>query len=103
MSVFLHKRHAAAEPSKARAFGQGLTFRRTFIPILLTGGLICLVLGALHFAWNSSDNPLGGLPGWLVALLFVFALLLWGLAGMNMAVVRHMMEAQRQPGGRSAR
>jgi len=99
-AVFLHKSDYAIGASKHAAFGQGLTFRRTFIPILLTGGLICIALGVVHFfTWSSGDNPLHGLPTWLVALLFLFAVLLWGLAVMNMMVVKQMLEGKRMPDG----
>lgn len=96
--VFLHKSSEPIGSHKQTGFGRSLKFRRTFIPILLTGGLICLALGAIHFiAWSSGENPLRALPGWLVALLFVFAVVLWGLAIANMLVVKHMLEAEAEP------
>ena len=96
--VFLHKSNAPIGSHKQAGFGRSLRFRRTFIPILLTGGLICLALGTIHFiAWSAGENPLRALPGWLVALLFVFSVALWGLAIANMIVVKQMLEAEAQP------
>jgi hypothetical protein len=95
-SVFLHK-HASKKP-KTVPFGQGLGARRTFIPILLTGGFIMFGLGLLHFIWHADNNPMGGLPPWLVALLFLFGLVLWGMAFANMMTVKHIIDARRAPG-----
>lgn len=96
--VFHHKSTPAGYSQRLGGFGRSLTFRRTFIPILLTGGLICLALATIHFiTWGSGDNPLRGLPGWLVGLLFLFAAVLWGLAVINMMVVKHMLEPKGEP------
>ncbi|HEY8666000.1 MAG TPA: hypothetical protein VIL86_05005, partial [Tepidisphaeraceae bacterium] len=70
-----------------------LKFRRTFIPVLLTGGLILITLGAMHFAMTGQDNAIAGMAVWLAALLLVFGLGLWGLAGANMMVVKHIIES----------
>ena len=93
-SVFLHKPEYAAAPRMRKRLQVGMGFRRTFIPILLTGGLILFVLGALHFAWNADNNPMLGVPGWLVGVMFGVAMLLWVLAAANMLVVRHMLAEQ---------
>ena len=94
-SVFLHKPDYAAKNKKV-AFGQSIRFRQTLIPILLTSGFIMVVLGALHFLWSGENNPLGGLPVWLLAVLFLFGLVLWGAAVANMLSVKHAIDAQRR-------
>jgi hypothetical protein len=95
-SVFLQKPDYAAKKPKAVPFGQSIGARRTFIPILLTGGFIMVALGVLHFVWLADNNPTGGLPVWLVALLFLFGLILWGVAFANMMTVKHLLDAQRR-------
>jgi hypothetical protein len=94
-SVFFHKPDYAAK-NKRPAFGQSVRFRQTSIPILLTSGLIMVVLGALHFLWSGENNPMEGLPVWLIAVLFLFGLLLWGLATANMLSVKAALDAQRR-------
>lgn len=76
--------------STSRAPGRALALRRTLIPILLTAGVILVALGLLRLLWQT-DNPLAGLPAWLVAVMFVFALVLWGLAAVNMLAVKHQL------------
>ena len=92
-SVFFHKPEYATKAKRVPT-GASLKFRRTVIPILLTGGLIMAVLGIVHFAWTGENNPMGGLPVWLVGVLFAFALLLWVLAGANMMAVKQMMQSE---------
>jgi hypothetical protein len=48
----------------------------------------------LHFLWKSENSPVGGLPIWLVAVLFLFGLILWGLTVMNMLVVKQLLDSQ---------
>ena len=93
-SVFFHKPDYAAK-QHAHAFGQSLRFRQTIIPILLTAGLIMIGLATLHFAWRSENNPMGGLPVWLLVLLFVFGAAMWVLAVTNMLVVKQQLDAQK--------
>jgi hypothetical protein len=93
-SVFYHQPEYATKP-KAAPFGQSMGYRQTFIPVLLTAGFIMVVLGALHFLWNSENNPMGGLPIWLVAILFLFGLVMWGLAIANMLTVKQILDAQK--------
>jgi hypothetical protein len=95
-SVFLHKPDYASNKPKPVPFGQSLGARQTFIPILLTGGFIMAAMGVLHFVWHAENNPMGGLPVWLVALLFFLGLVLWGTAFANMMAVKHIVEAQRK-------
>lgn len=95
-SVFLHKPDYAGKKPKGPAFGQSARFRQTFIPILLTGGLIMIGLGALHFLWQAENNPTNGLPVWLVGALFLLGAALWGLAVANMLSVKHILDAQRK-------
>lgn len=64
------------------------------IPILFTAGLIMNALGLLHFLWKSENNPAAGLPIWLVAVVFLFGLSLWGLTVMNMLVVKQLLNSQ---------
>ena len=87
--VFTHRGSGAAARTSSR---KSLSLRRTFIPILLTAGFILFTLGVLRFLWQG-NNPLLGLQPWLVALMFVFALALWGLAALNMLAVKHQIEA----------
>lgn len=94
-SVFFHKPDYAAKP-KRQAFGQSIRFRQTFIPILLTGGFIMIVLALLHFAWTGESNPLSELPTWLLAVLVLFGLILWALAAANMMSVKSALAAQRK-------
>lgn len=94
-SVFLQRPDYASKKPKPVPFGQSVGARRTFIPILLTGGFIMVALGVLHFVWLADNNPTGGLPVWLVALLFLFGLVLWGAAFANMMTVKHLLDAQR--------
>ena len=91
-SVFFHKPEYATKPKQAPV-GSSLKFRRTIIPIALTGGFIMAALGAIHFLWSGENNPMGGLPIWLVSIMFAFALLLWTVAGANMMTVKQMLEA----------
>ena len=85
--VFLHHGTGA---SARRPPARRLSLRRTLIPILLTAGLILFALGLLRFLWTE-NNPLAGLQPWLVAIMFVFALVLWGLAAVNMLAVKHQL------------
>jgi hypothetical protein len=94
-SVFYHKPDYASK-NKKPAFGQSIRFRQTLIPILLTSGFIMVVLGALHFLWSGENNPMGGLPIWLLAVLFLFGLLLWAAAAANMLSVKNALVAQRR-------
>jgi hypothetical protein len=94
-SVFFHQPEYATKP-KHPAFGQSMGFRQTFIPILLTAGFIMVAFGALHFLWNSEDNPMGGLPIWLVVVLLIFGLVMWGLAVANMLAVKQILDAQKK-------
>ena len=94
-SVFFHKPDYASKP-KRQAFGQSIGFRQTLIPILLTGGFIMVVLGLLHFLWSGEGNPLAELPAWLLAALFLFGLVLWGLATANMLSVKAALDRQRK-------
>jgi RsiW-degrading membrane proteinase PrsW (M82 family) len=93
-SVFFHKPDYAAK-QKLNPFGQNLRFRQTFIPILLTAGFIMIGLAALHFLWHSENNPMGGLPVWLLVILFVFGAAMWGLATINMLAVKQQLDAQK--------
>lgn len=94
-SVFFHKPDYAARQA-AKVFGQSVRFRRTVIPILLTAGLVMNGLGALHFLWNNENNPMGGLPVWLLIVLFFFGLATWGLAVANMLVVKQLLDPQKK-------
>jgi hypothetical protein len=94
-SVFLHKPHYASK-AKPKPFGQSIQFRQTLIPVLLTAGFIMITLGVLHFVWSGENNPLSDLPGWLLAVLFLFGAMLWGLAAANMLSVKSAIEAQQR-------
>jgi hypothetical protein len=94
-SVFFHKPDYASRP-KRQAFGHSIGFRQTLIPILLTGGFILIMLGLLHFLWSGEGNPLTDLPGWLLAVLFLFGLMLWGFAAANMMSVKAALDRQRK-------
>jgi hypothetical protein len=85
--VFLHHGTGA---SARRTPARRLSLRRTLIPILLTAGLILFVLGLLRFLWTE-NNPLAGLQPWLVVIMFIFALVLWGLAAVNMLAVKQQL------------
>lgn len=90
--VFMHHGSSAAV-ARASAH-KSLSLRRTFIPILLTAGLILFALGVLRFLWQG-NNPLLGLQPWLVAVMFVFAAALWALAAVNMLAVKHQLESHK--------
>ena len=93
-SVFFHKPAYAAK-QHIKPFGQSLRFRQTVIPILLTAGLIMNGLATLHFVWRSDNNPMGGLPIWLLIVLFIFGLAIWGMAVMNMLAVKQELDARK--------
>ena len=93
-SVFFHKPDYAAK-QHIKPFGQSLRFRQTVIPILLTAGLIMNGLATLHFVWRSDNNPMGGLPIWLLIVLFIFGLAIWGMAVMNMLAVKQELDARK--------
>lgn len=90
--------HHGTGASTRRKAGAHLSLRRTMIPILLTAGLILFVLGLLRFVWQN-DNPLAGLQPWLVFVMFAVALVLWGLAAVNVLAVKHELAGgpQRSP------
>jgi len=91
VSVFLHKPdYAPRPPRKIPSFGHSLETRRTFIPILFTGGLIMIAIAALHFL-GGEGNPFVSLPLWLACVLVAFALLLWGITVTNMLVVKQLL------------
>lgn len=94
-SVFFHKPAYASKP-KRPAFGHSVGFRQTLIPILLTAGFIMVMLGLLHFLWGGDNNPLADLPGWLLAVLFLFGFMLWGFAAANMLSVKAALDRQRK-------
>ena len=52
----------------------------------------------MHFASSSENNPMGGLPLWLTASLFVLGAILWLLMVVNMMVVKQQLEAQEEMG-----
>jgi len=95
-SVFLHKPEYAPKRVKIRVPLVGLKFRQTAIPILLTGGSILIALSALHFLWIADNDPMVGVPGWLVGVMIALGIALWGLAALNMLSVKHML-AQQPP------
>lgn len=92
-SVFLHKPDYAPRRVKSARAGVSLKFRQTFIPILLTGGFILIVLAALHFLWVADNDPMAGIPMWMVGIMIALGLGLWGLAAMNMMAVRQILRA----------
>ena len=90
--VFLHH---ATNPSGRHTPARSLSLRRTLIPILLTAGLILFVLVLLRILWQG-NNPLAGLQPWLISIMFVFALVLWGLAAVNMLAVKHQLASRER-------
>ena len=90
-SVFFKPDYANKPKPKTAGFGQSIGFRQTTIPILFTGGFILIALAALHYLWNADNNPMGGLPVWLTGVMFLFGLVLWGLAVANMMTVKHLI------------
>ena len=71
-----------------------LKFRRTAIPILLTAGAILLAVPALRFVVHP-DSVMATLPLTTCAMLAGAAVLLLGVAAMNMAQVRHQLAAEK--------
>jgi hypothetical protein len=66
-----------------------LVFRRTIIPILLTGGVILAGAGAL-LMFGDEDNALSDLfPGWVPMMFCVLALICLGFGVLNMLAVRN--------------
>ena len=94
-SVFLHKPDYSPRRPKIRTAGLSLGARRTLIPILLTGGFILIVLAGLHFLWVADNDPMAGVPLWLVGLMIVLSLVSWLLAAINMQAVKHLLSTDK--------
>src|SRR5205085_1238349 len=75
---------------------QSLSFRRTVIPILLTGGVMMFVLGSLYYVLPrfaaTADSPLTDLPAWAPFPLFLIGLFFLVLAAVNMLWVKHVLD-----------
>jgi hypothetical protein len=73
-----------------------LKFKRTIIPILLTSGLLLIIFGVSRFI-AGPDSPLSVLPMWLIATVFVMALLLLVFGAMTMLQVKdELMRSQAE-------
>jgi len=89
LSAFLHYR-------SGRTAGRlGLTLRRTFIPVLLTCGVILFVLGALPRCLPV-DNPLSQMPHWLSFILWGAGAFVLAMAAVNMLAVKHLLQSPAQ-------
>ncbi len=66
-------------------------FRRTIIPILLTGGMLMIALGA----WSQVDRNgiLGNLGGGIAILFISLGVVLIVVGALNMLHVKHILEA----------
>ena len=74
--------------SKTRLYEQ-TNFRRTLIPILLTGGMLLLALGA----WSQLDRAgiLGGLGTGIGILFMILGGALLAVGVLNMLQVKHIL------------
>jgi hypothetical protein len=75
-------------------------FRQTMIPLLLTTGALLLATAVLKYMVHP-DALLARLPGWLTVVLAVAAVLVLGVAGLNIAQARRY-QAGVVPGSRPA-
>ncbi len=71
-------------------------FRRTLIPILLTGGVLLISLGS----WSQLDRAgmLGGLGTGVGVLLISLGVVLLGVGVLNMLHVKHILEGSAANG-----
>ena len=94
--AFAPKRKAPTRPvSKVKQpFYATLRFRQTVIPVMLTGGALFLLVG-LSPVLVDTDSPLADLPTALTVSLCAMALVLLGLAVMNMLQVKHQLNEQK--------
>jgi hypothetical protein len=88
-----------ARPSTSAALARAkvakhkrLEFRRTFIPVLLTTGVLMFLFGVAKFLIGD-ESSLSSLPNWMPMVLFAGALVMLGLAAVNMLSVCKEMAA----------
>ena len=72
--------------------------RRTFIPILLTCGVLMPAIGTLKWL-RGPESPFTAWPIWAPIVLFVCGIVLLLLAVANMMQVREMLRRQTGTGG----
>lgn len=87
-----------AASARREPYLRGVEFKRTVIPILLTLGVALPVLGALRYVVGQG-SPLAEFPGWVSYALFATGAVLLALAVMNMAQVKHQLDAARRGAG----
>jgi hypothetical protein len=96
-SVFAPR--AAPRPPVYRHMVQTLAFKRTIIPILLTLGVLCPVLGLLGFLVPST-SPLSVLRGgWFSVPFVLIGLMNLAFAIVTMLQVKHELERQQREYG----
>ncbi|MBV8780705.1 MAG: hypothetical protein JO353_04845, partial [Phycisphaerae bacterium] len=76
-----------------QAIYERLQFRRTLIPILLTGG--ALLLGVSIWSRIAPENALAGLGGGVIATMIAVGVVLVLLGVLNMLHVKHDLDAAR--------
>jgi hypothetical protein len=87
--------HASAAPHRHKARSHkvdldSLEFRRTTIPIFLTGGVLLFVAGILRFIVGT-DAPLSDLPSWMAFVAWGGGAFMIGGAIMNMLRVKNQL------------
>jgi hypothetical protein len=102
LSYLGHGDHHAHHPLHAVVSNavKAQNFRQTMIPLLLTTGALLLTTAVLKYVVHP-DALLAQLPAWLTVVLAVAAVLVLGVAGLNMAQA-HRYQAAAVPGSRPA-
>lgn len=85
-------RHASVAPRK-------MTVQRTFIPILLTVGVLLILTGTFHFV-TSDESSLNGLPASVSAILLLGGVVIFAAGVLNMLFVRAVLAARAPATGR---
>ncbi len=90
-SVFAAKPKPATPHAHRAAVLHTLGFKRTMVPILLTGGVLLPLFGALKFL-RGDNSPFSGLPTWVMVLLLIAGAILLAFGVMNMLQIRQQLD-----------
>lgn len=86
----VHNKPAAAHHAHLPTI-KSVEARRTVIPVLLTCGLLLFIAATMRLL-TSPDTPLRSLPPWMSWAGYALAVLLWGVALINMLSVRKELQ-----------
>jgi hypothetical protein len=97
-SVFAPKPRTAPSPRAPRTpVYQTMQFRQTIIPVMLTGGGLCVALALARMILVNDDSIFGAVPLTIGYALLVVGLVLLAVAALNIVQVKHTLETSATP------